>query len=215
MTTWLRPARRALTLLLLGALPHAVADCPGSARLEEALTLVAVAHPVLIAEADAFAEAQKQRDWKAVLSLGYDTNTTYETGDAGGRAALRVEIPLWDRTSQVEKAKARAELVGKEDSARISLLADIQSLCELASQVKALDTLRTFSRDRVEYRQERVNQGLDPAETLWREAETMQRAEHDWQRESGKLDALRLTLARRYGGEEWQRLQTLLTAMTR
>lgn len=207
-------ARSLVALALLGTLPPAAADCPGPERLQEALTLVAAAHPVLVAEADAFAEAQRQRDWKAVVSLGYDTNTSLESGDAGARAALRVEIPLWDRTSQIEKAKARAALLGKEDSARISLLSDIQALCELASQVKALDTLRAFSRDRLEYRQERVNQGLDPADTLWREAETMQRAEHDWQRESGKLTALRLTLARRYGGEEWPRLQTLLSAMT-
>jgi hypothetical protein len=176
--------------------------------------LVSTVHPVLIAEGSAHAETQKQRDWKAVISLGYDTNTTFETGDAGARAALRVEIPLWDRANQIEKAKARATLVAKEDTARASLLADIQSLCELSSQVKALDTLRTFTRDRLEYRQERVAEGLDPAESLWREAESMQRAEHDWQRESGKLDALRLTLARRYGGEEWLRLQTLLSAMT-
>lgn len=203
-----------LVPLLLGIAHPASAECPGSSRLEEALLIVAGANPVLLAEHQAHAEAQRQRDWKASLSLGYDTNTSFESGDAGARAALRVEIPLWDRTSQVEKAKARAALIGKEDSLRVSLLGDIQTLCELSSQVKALDTLRAFTRDRLDYRQERVNQGLDPAETLWREAETMQRAEHDWQRESGKLDALRLTLARRYGGEEWVRLQTLLSAMT-
>jgi hypothetical protein len=202
-------------LLIMAAATQAGAECPGSDRLQEALVLVSHAHPVLIAEGSAHAETQKQRDWKAVLSLGYDTNTTFETGEAGGRAALRVEIPLWDRASQIEKAKARATLVAKEDNARASLLGDIQGLCELSSQVKALDTLRNFARDRLEYRQERVTQGLDPAESLWSEAESMQRAEHDWQRESGKLDALRLTLARRYGGEEWARLQALLTAMTR
>ena len=212
------PCRCRLALLLV--LPvvlvgmHARADCPGSARLEEALVLVTTANPVLVAESSAYAETQKQRDWKAVLSLGYDTNTTFETGDAGARAALRVEIPLWDRANQIEKAQARATLVAKEDNARVSLLGDIQSLCELSSQVKALDTLRLFTRDRLEYREERVNQGLEPAESLWREAESMQRAEHDWQRESGKLEALRLTLARRYGGEEWPRLLSLLTAMT-
>lgn len=76
-----------------------------------------------------------------------------------------------------------------------------------AAQIRALKTLRAFTRDRLGYRQVRVNQGLDPADILWSEAETMQRAEHDWQRESGKLTALQLTLARRYGGDEWQRLK--------
>ena len=51
-------------------------------------------------------------------------------------------------------------------------------------------------------------------DTLWSEAEAMQRAEHDWQREAGRLRALRLTLARRYGGEQWPRLKALLEAMT-
>jgi hypothetical protein len=207
--------KSALPLLLLIAVPLVRAECPGAERLQEALLLVSTANPVLIAETQAHHATQRQRDWKATLSLGYDTNTTYEAGEAGARAAIRVEIPLWDQSNQIEKAKARATLAGKEDSARVSMLSDIQSLCELSSQVQALETLRAFARDRLEYRQERVNQGLDPADSLWSEAESMQRAEHDWQRESGKLEALRLTLARRYGGEEWPRLQALLTAMTR
>lgn len=206
---------RPVAALLLIVAPLAGADCPGSDQLEEALTLVSATNPVLLAEGAAASEAGRQRDWKAVLSVGYDTNTTFETGEAGARAAVRVEIPLWDRSTQLDKAKARASLVGKEDSERVALLGDIQTLCELAAQVRALETLRAFSRDRLGYRQERVNQGLDPADRLWGEAESMQRAEHDWQRESGKLTALQLTLARRYGGEEWSRLQTLLTAMTR
>ena len=205
---------RAAAYLLIFFMPLAGAECPGSARLEEALILVSATNPVLLAESATAAEAERQRDWKAVLSVGYDTNTTFETGEAGARAAVRVEIPLWDRSTNLDKAKARAALVGKEDRERVALLGDIQTLCELSAQVLALETLRAFSRDRLGYRQERVNQGLDPADRLWGEAESMQRAEHDWQRESGKLTALQLTLARRYGGDEWQRLQTLLTAMT-
>jgi hypothetical protein len=59
-----------------------------------------------------------------------------------------------------------------------------------------------------------VGQGIDVADSLWTEAEAMQRAEQDWQREAGKLATRRLTLARRYGGEQWSRLQALLEAMT-
>ena len=207
--------RRMTTAIVLLALAAPVAaECPGSGRLEEALRLLETANPVLRAGAAAFGEAQRQRDWSMKLALGYDTNTTFETGEAGARAALRVEIPLFDRHGQLAKAEARAAYVGEVDGARSAFLGEIQSLCELSSQVRALDTLRTFTRDRTTYRQERVNEGLDPADSLWAEAEAMQRAEHDWQRESGKLDALRLTLARRYGGEQWQRLQALLRAMT-
>jgi hypothetical protein len=202
-------------LLCLLALPSlALGDCPGSARLEEALRVVSLANPVLRAADRAHTQAQRQRDWKAVLNLGYDTNTTFETGEAGARAAVRVEIPLWDRGSDLAKAEAAVALASQQDSTRVSLLADIQSLCELASQVDALNILRELTRDRLAYRQERVDQGLESADALWREAEAMQRAEHDWRRESGKLKAMHLTLARRYGGNEWQRLQALLIAMT-
>ena len=205
-------------LLLLGLLACGAelrAECPGDSRLEEALRVLEVANPVLRAKAAAYGEASRQHDWTMTLALGYDTNTTFETGEAGGRAALRVEIPLFDRQSRLNKAEARAAYVGEVDSARAGFLADIQTLCELASQVHALDTLRGFTRDRTSYRQQRVDQGLDVPDSLWGEAESMQRAEHDFQRESGRLSALRLTLARRYGGAQWQRLRALLEAMTR
>ena len=213
-------ARRPAPLLLVVALgavwpAAALAECPGTARLEEALLVLALANPVLLAEGAVQAEASKQRDWKMKLALGYDTNTTFETGEAGARAALRVEIPLFDRAGVLSRAEARAALVAKQDSARAGFLADIQTLCELAAETRALDTLRSLTRDRLAYRQERVNQGLDPADSLWQEAEAMQSAEHEWVAASGRLDALRLTLARRWGGEEWQRLHALLNAMTR
>ncbi|MBK1732767.1 hypothetical protein [Thiococcus pfennigii] len=205
---------RGLALLLLISLPATGAECPGAARLEEALEILGTANPVLRAEGAEYAEALRQRSWAARLDLGYDTNTSLESGAAGARAALRVEIPLWDRTSSLERAKAHADLTATQAAARQALLTDVQSLCELASQVAALDTLRAFARDRLAYRQERVDEGIDPADVLWSEAEAMQRAEHDWRRERGRLEALRLTLARRHGGAEWQRLRTLFEAMT-
>lgn len=201
-----------LPLLLLAA-PLAAA-CPGSARLEEALSLVLAAHPVLLAEGAADREAARVPNWKASLSLGYSITDTFESGEAGPNAALRVVIPLFDRTSRVKAAERHAAAVAKQDATVAAFLGDVQTLCELAGEVKALDTLRAFTRDRLSYRQERVDQGLDPADSLWREAEAVQKGEHDWGAASARLGALRLTLARRYGGTEWERLLTLLTAMT-
>jgi hypothetical protein len=202
-----------LVVLLLLARPLA-AECPGSARLEEALTLVALAHPVLLAEGAADREAERAPNWKASLSLGYSITDTFESGEAGPNAALRVTIPLFDRTSRQRAAERHAAAVARQDATTAAFLADVQTLCELAGQVKALDTLRAFTRDRLRYRQERVDQGLDPADTLWREAEAMQKGEHDWSAASARLGAVRLTLARRHGGAEWERLLTLLSAMT-
>ncbi|MGE5154692.1 MAG: hypothetical protein ACM3ST_11830 [Bdellovibrio bacteriovorus] len=75
--------------------------------------------------------------------------------------------------------------MAKQDATGAAFLADVQTLCELTGEVKALDTLRAFTRDRLTYRQERVDQGLDPADSLWREAEAMQKGEHDWGADGG------------------------------
>jgi len=200
----------AALLSLPGALP---AECPGPERLEEALALLAAANPTLGAERDLYEEQTRQRPWETVVTLGYSVTDTFESGAAGPNAALRVRIPLWDRSNALKSAQARAAWRRAEDATRTAFLADLQSLCELAGEVRTLDTRRAFHRDRLAYRQEQVDQGLAEADALWAETEAAQRAEHEWQRATSKLAAQRLTLARRYGGEEWQRLGALLEAM--
>jgi hypothetical protein len=202
----------ALPLVVAGACARA--ECPGSGQLDEALRLVAVANPVLVAAGAVVRESRKSRDWTAVLTIGYDSNETYETGAAGARAAVNVQIPLFDNQARVAKAKEHAAFTAQQDATATAFIGDIQTLCELASQRAGFETMRSLTRDRLEYRQERVNQGLDPADRLWQEAEALQSHEHQLRAAESKLDALRLTLARRYGGEEWPRLQALLTAMT-
>lgn len=208
--------RASLVAGLLAVVPAAVpAECPGTARLEEALVLVSQTNPVLLAERDSYAEQRKKRPWDASLTVGYSITETFESGEAGPNAAIRVKIPLWDNTTQVQAAKDRAAAVAKEDATRAALLADIQSLCEQAHQVRALDAAHQFTRDRLTYRQERVDQGIDPADSLWSEAQAFQQAKHTWEQEAAKLDTRRLTLARHYGGEEWAKLRVLFEAMTR
>lgn len=58
-----------------------------------------------------------------------------------------------------------------------------------------------------------IDQRVAEPDTLWQATEAAQRAEQEWQREVGKLDAQRLTLARRYGGGESERLQGLPAEM--
>jgi hypothetical protein len=87
-------------------------------------------------------------------------------GGSGHNAAIHVRIPLWDRSNDLKTAQARASWQRAEDSVRTAFLADVQSLCEQAAQVKALDTLRAFQRDRLTYRQEQVDQGLADPDTL-------------------------------------------------
>ena len=190
------------------------ADCPGAGRLEEALRLVETANPVMRAKAHAFGEAQRQRDWSAKLSMSYDTNTTLEAGASGPRGLLSVEIPLFDRSTHLAKAEARAVYVGEVHAMRTAFLADLRSICELAAEVGAHDDYRAFNRDRTIYRQERVDEGLDTPDSLWSEFDAAQRAENDWRAARGRLSALRLTMARRWGGSQWRRLQSLFEAMT-
>jgi hypothetical protein len=107
-------------------------------------------------------------------------------------------------------ARARAAWKAQEDGIRIAFLTDIEALCAQAAEVRALDTLRAFHRDRLTYRREQVDQGLAEPDTLWSETEAAQQAEQAWQQAAAKLTAQRLTLARRYGGEAWRRLGLLL-----
>ncbi|NBC47148.1 MAG: hypothetical protein GVY22_03975 [Gammaproteobacteria bacterium] len=207
--------RPAILALLLAALaPSAAAECPGADRLTEALRLVERSNPVLRAERATAAEQRRQRDWSAEVSVGYSITETLETGAAGPNARLNIRIPLFDRSAKLEQAKDAAALTASTDALRAALIADIQALCEQAHQVRALERRREFTQDRLSYRQERVDQGLDPAGSLWSEAEAMQTASHEAQRAAANLAAARLALAREYAGQQWQRLQTLLEAMT-
>ena len=67
----------------------AAADCPDPDILGDVLALVAETNPVLSAERVQFEEQARQRSWESYLSLGYATNTTFESGEAGGSPAIR------------------------------------------------------------------------------------------------------------------------------
>lgn len=202
-----------LALLLLLAQP-AGADCPGAGRLTEALRIVEQANPVLSAERATAAEQARQRSWSAEVTVGYSITETLDTGAAGPNARLNVRIPLFDRSAKLQQAKDTAALTASGDSLRTALIGDLQALCEQAHQARALARRLAFARDRLTYRQERVDQGLDPADSLWTDAEAMQTASFEAQQARANLASTRLALARQYAGTQWQRMQALLEAMT-
>jgi hypothetical protein len=103
----------------------------------------------IIAERGIYAEQTRQHTWESVVTVGYFAANTFQRGGSGPNAASDVRIPLWDRSNDLKTAQARASWQRAEDSVRTAFLADIQSLCEQAAQVKALDTLRAFHRDRL------------------------------------------------------------------
>ena len=79
--------------------------------------------------------------------------------------------------------------------------------------METLETMRTFYRDRLKYRQRQVDQGIAKPDTLWNEVEAAQRAEYEWQSKRKALQAHRQVIARRYGGEAWMSLSALIGAM--
>jgi len=206
--------RALISLCLLLGVPLTWADWPGPERLSEALRLLEQANPVLSAERATAAEQSRQRHWSADISIGYSITETLETGAAGPNARLNVRIPLFDRSAKLQQAKDAAAIVASADSLRTALIADLQALCEQAHQVRALQRRLAFTRDRLTYRQERVDQGIDPADSLWSEAEAMQSASFEAQKAAANLASTRLALARQYAGAHWERMQALLEAMT-
>ncbi len=94
-----------VTLALL--IRDARAECPGAGRLQEALILVGDANPVLTTERDIYREQQRQRSWDASITIGYSITDTFESGAAGPNAALRVRIPLWDRSTELKTSERK------------------------------------------------------------------------------------------------------------
>lgn len=141
-------------------------DCPDPEILGYVLTLVVEASPVLSAEREQFEEQARQSSRESYLTLGYATNTIFESGEAGGSAAIRVRIPLFDRKHERTVAQAGSAWRSSEDTPLAGFLTEIGKLCGQAARIRELDTLRQFYRDRLKYRQERVDEGLEEAPVL-------------------------------------------------
>ena len=198
------------TLPLLALLLSGNALACTQMQIEAATELVLQANPVILAERDEFTEQARQRSWSTQLALGYSLTNTLESGEAGPNASLRVVIPLFDRAHELKRIKARSAFQRRQDSVLADFLGQLEKLCSQADQVRELETMRRFYRDRLQYRQEQVMEGLAEADSLWQETEKVQQVEHDYRRERGELAARQLAVARRFGGEQWKRLQALL-----
>jgi len=181
---------------------------------EQAIALVIANHPVLVAKHEEFKEQARQKSWDAYVTTGFSVTDTFESGEAGPNAAFRVKIPLFDRAHQLNVTRARTELNRVVTTITKEFLTELEMVCALATKSQELDTMRHFYRDRMKYRQQRVDEGLDEADTLWKETEKVQLVEHDWSRESGKLSAMRFMITREYGGSEWKRLRDLLAEIS-
>lgn len=182
----------------------------GAVDLDEAVALVLVHHPVLAAEAAEYAETTRQHAWSADVSLSYHEKGTEYGGPGGGNAALRVSIPLFDRSHELKAVKARTGVEQARERVLAAFLADVEKLKVQAAKVRELATMKRFYRDRLEYRKRQVAEGMIEADDLWEAAEKVQLAEFDHTAEAERLKTMRERIAREYGGARWTRLLNLL-----
>lgn len=188
--------------------------CP-AAELDDAVALVLAAHPVLVAERAQLEAAGRQHEWKTDVSLSWTQRGTDYGGAGGPNAGIRFSIPLFDRSRELRLAKARAAERRAEEQVRDAFLADVATLRANAANVRELKVMRDLQRDRLEYRRKQVEQGLAEADTLWADAEKMQKADNDYRRELDALETAIDTTSRKYGGDEWKRLRGLLAGLTK
>ena len=186
-----------------------------AAPLDEALALVLEESPV-VAEVKAEASAiARQSDWSGKVRLGYNH---YEyVGDVvsepnGAFAGVTFEIPLFSKKREIEAARARHQAAQARDELRVAFLADVAKLRELEAQRAESAEMAEFYRDRLSYFKKAVDEGRVESDTLWSDAEKAKKAEHDARQGAVKLDAAMEETARRFGGNEWNRLSALLAA---
>jgi hypothetical protein len=203
---------RVLFLLMLFLTSSAQACAP--AKIEAAAELVLQMNPVLQAERRELDEQSRQRDWRARLSLGYATGSTEIGESTSPNASIQLDIPLFDRSRELKLARAHTIIQLKQDSILSGFLGGVEKLCSQAEQVRALEALRSFYRDKLQYHREQVKEGLEEAAVLWEALEKVQRVEQDHRRELGELVAMKIAIARRFGGEAWKQLQVLLVEVS-
>lgn len=195
--------RRALAALLAFSAP--VAATP----LDEAVSLVLNASPVVLAAQDEADEAARQPSWTSRVKLGYQQQGT-DTDAGGWNAGVYVDIPLFGRKHQLEAVKARHQAAEARDRVLSAFLADVATLTELEAKRAEGEEMAAFYRDRLEYFKQAEAEGRVEPDTLWTDAEKAKKAEHDAAQGAVKLSAALEETARRFGGGEWKRLRALL-----
>ncbi len=80
----------------------------------------------------------------------------------------------------------------------------LEKLCDQTVELAALDETRRLYRDRLRWRQQRVDEGYDKPQSLWEDTEALVKTEQQ------ALQGQRERLARTYGGERWAELKRVL-----
>ncbi|MBK1735761.1 hypothetical protein CKO15_10820 [Halorhodospira abdelmalekii] len=200
---------RLSALLLIGGGVSGVSAQP----LDEALRLVMRVDAQVTARADELRAIEEQPRWSSDLSLSLSRGESEFGASDSSRAMLSVTIPLVGAGREREQAAARHALAAEEAGVREAFLSAVQELRVTALEVEAAAERRALYHDRLEYYREAVEAGIATPETLWREAEQLQEAEHRYRQAVARLDGRREEVARRFGGNQWKQLQDWLVAI--
>ena len=201
----------ALTAAVTLSIPGAVMAAP----LDDAIALVQRAHPVLQAREAEYRETTRQRDWSSDITLGWTQRGTAEGGAAGPNAGIRVSIPLFDRSHELRSAEARSGWMLSRDGVLTGFLASVAELEAISFELHEAERMRAFRRDRLEYQQRQVEEGIAEPDTLWPVAEAMEQADLVYAERLRRSEAMRERIAREFGGEQWTTLRDVLAEHVR
>jgi len=176
-------------------------------QLEQAVQMVMQNHVVITSSQQLYRAKAKQSSWKARLHLAYaDVADSTDTPGTG----IQVEIPLFDRSHEIELISTRVDRDKQQDAILAEFMQKMRSYCADQTRLTQLDRQRQFYRDRLQYQQQRVDEGLEEAVSLWPHAKAVQQAEQSHEQHQDQLSVELYALARQYGGTQWQQLQALL-----
>lgn len=185
-----------------------------AAPLDDALALVLAESAALTEKQAEAAVIAQQSEWVSKARLGYNRLST-STDASGLNAGFTVEIPLFSRKREIEASRARQAVAQERQQLVSTFLGEVAELTELEAKRAEAAEMSAFYRDRLEYFKQAVTEGRVESDTLWADAEKAKKAEHDTRQGEVKLAAALEESARRYGGQEWKRLQALLVAHVR
>ncbi|MCE0732466.1 hypothetical protein LWH48_06570 [Halomonas sp. G15] len=181
-----------------------------AAPLDDAIALVQRVHPVLQAQHAEYRETTRQRDWSSDITLGWTERGTAEGGAAGANAGIRVTIPLFDRSHELRTAEARSTWMASRDGVLTGFLASVAELEAVMLELHEAQRMRAFRRDRLEYQQRQVEEGIAEPDSLWPVAEAMEQADLLYAARQRRSEAMREHVAREFGGGQWTTLRDLL-----
>lgn len=182
------------------------------APLDDALRLVRNAHPVLQAERSEYQETTRQHSWSSDITVGWTERGTAEGGAAGPNAGISVTIPLFDRSHELRSSESHTALMIARDTVLTSFMARVAELDMATIELHEAERMRQFRRDRLEYQQRQVEEGISEPDTLWPVAEALEQADLLFSANQQRVAALREHIARQFGGAQWMTLRGLLVA---